>query len=156
MVQNPKPLTNKKTEMGEIAGIYRFVVEGDDAERIYEIFKKSYFVESNMQPYKDCNVQVEFSYEDRVFRVEETITCTSEKIKTAPLSFIADILCFFAGNDHIYSMSEYIVDGVAQSYDVCDDEGKYFVRPPKTEWELEMEQRMNERICQSSDDDLPF
>ena len=83
--------------MGEIAGIYRFVVEGDDAERIYEIFKKSYFVESNMQPYKDCNVQVEFSYEDR-----------------------------------------------------------YFVRPPKTEWELEMEQRMNERICQSSDDDLPF
>ena len=33
--------------MEQIVGIHRFVVDGDNAEKIYEIFKKSYFVENN-------------------------------------------------------------------------------------------------------------
>ena len=51
----------------------------------------------------------------------------------------------------VYSLSEYLQNGVTQSYDVNDAEGKYFVRPPMTEWELQMEERGNKIM-----EDLPF
>ena len=131
--------------MKEFVGIHKFVVDGDDAQRIYEIFKKSYFIETEcaMQPYEGCDVQVDFSYADGVFRVEEKTT--------GEMSYIAEILYFFADRDHIYAMSEYLEDGEVQSYTVEDEEGKYFVRPPKTEWELQMEEKQNQRSK-----DLPF
>lgn len=131
--------------MSEIVGIHKFVVDGDDAQRIYEIFQKSHFIESNcaFQPYEGCEVQVEFSYADGVFRVEEKTT--------GEMSYMAEILYFFAGRDHLYSMSEYLEDGEVKSYTVEDEEGKYFVRPPKTQWELQMEEMQNQRSK-----DLPF
>ena len=55
----------------------------------------------------------------------------------------------------IFCMSEYIKDGVVLSYTVEDPEGRYFVRPPMTEWELQEEERMQQRMNRS-DDDLPF
>ena len=128
--------------MDNFTTIHKFVVDGDDAERLFEIFKKSYLVENSWQPFEDYTLQVDFSYADGVFRVEEK--------NTGNFSFIADILCFFADRDNIYSLSEYIEDGVTKSYSVDDEEGKYFVRPPKTEGELQKEQK---RI---NDDDLPF
>ena len=132
--------------MEEIVGIHRFAVDGADAERVYEIFRKSYFIENKgaMQPLNGYSVQVDLCFADGVFRVEERTT--------AEISYIAEIIYFFADRDHIFSMSEYYSDGVVQSYSVEDYEGKYFVRPPKTEWELQMEQVRNSR----SDDDLPF
>ena len=129
--------------MENLAAIRKFVVDGDGAERIYEIFKKSYLVENNWQPYEDCIIQVDFSFADGVFRVEEK--------STGGASYIEEILYFFADRDNIYSLSEYIGNGVAKSYEVNDAEGKYFVRPPMTEWEVQMEQR---RRAQT--EDLPF
>ena len=77
------------------------------------------------QPFKDSVIYVEFNYADGVFRVEERTACQ--------LSYIAEILYFFADRNNIYSLSEYLDNGVVRSYDVDDCEGKYFVRPPKTE-----------------------
>jgi hypothetical protein len=131
--------------MNNIVAIHKFVVDGDGAEKIHEIFQKSYFIETNcvMQPYEGCTTQVDFSYADGVFHVEEKTT--------GQMSYIAEILYFFADRDHIYAMSEYLEDGEVQSYSVEDEEGKYFVRPPKTQWELQMEEMQNQRSK-----DLPF
>lgn len=133
--------------MDNIVAVHRFAVDGDNAEKIYEIFRKSYFVVNRYQPFKDGCVQVEIDFADGVFRVEEK---TTEQI-----SYIADIIYFFADTENMFSMSEYIEDGIVQSYSVDDAEGKYFVRPPKTEWELQMEERENQRR-ERNDDDLPF
>ena len=132
--------------MNNITEINKFVVDGVGAERIYEIFRNSYFVQNKWQPFADCCVQVDYSYADGVFRVEEKIT--------SGISYIAEILYFFVDRDNLYSMSEHIQDGVVQWYRVDDPEGKYFVRPPKTEWELQMEERQNR--YQNNTDDLPF
>ena len=59
---------------------------------------------------------------------------------------------FFADREHVFCMSEHMEDGVVLSYSVDDIEGKYFVRPPKTEWELQQEKR----IERGEDDNLPF
>lgn len=76
--------------MNEIVGIYKYVVDGEYAERLHDVFKHSYFIENECMPlpYQNCKMQVKFSFEDGVFRVEETTT--------APLSYIAEIICFFA------------------------------------------------------------
>ena len=130
--------------MSEIVGIHKFVVDGDNAEKIYEIFRKSYFVEHNWQPFDHSHVEVQFDYADGVLRLEEKTT--------GQMSYLAEILYFFADKDNIYSMSEHLEDGVVQSYSVDDIEGKYFVRPPKTEWELQQERRFES----GEDDNLPF
>ena len=133
--------------MENLAAIHKFVVDGDDAEKLYEIFKKSYLVENNWQPFEDHCVQVDFTYGEGVFRVEEKTT--------SGISYIAEILYFFADRGNIYSLSEYVEDGVVQSYSVDDPEGKYFVRPPKTEWELQQEEAQRLKREQGIDD-LPF
>ena len=135
--------------MSENSVIHRFVFDGDGAARLYEVLRKSYFIESNcaMQPFEGCSVQVDLSFDDGILHVEEKTT--------SEISYMAEILYFFADRDHIYSMSEHIKDGVVLSYDVYDDQGKYFVRPPMTEWELQEEERMQQRR-RCSDDDLPF
>ena len=65
---------NNMVDMENLAAIHKFVVDGDGAERIYEIFRKSYLVENNWQPYEHCSIQVDFSFADGVFRVEEKST----------------------------------------------------------------------------------
>lgn len=135
-------------DMENLAAIHKFVVDGDGAEKLYEIFKKSYLVENNWQPFEDHCVQVDFTYGEGVFRVEEKTT--------SGISYIAEIINFFADRGNIYSLSEYFEDGVVQSYSVDDAEGKYFVRPPKTELELQMEEMENQRMTQTYQDNLPF
>jgi hypothetical protein len=134
--------------MAKIVDIHKFAVDGANAERICEILKTSYLVENKWQPFEDFNVEIEFKYSDGVLRVEEKVTGTRPC-----MSFMAEILYFFASKDNVFSMTEHIVDDVVQSYDVYDSEGKYFVRPPKTEWELQSEQQRTKR---GTDDDLPF
>lgn len=94
--------------MTDIFAIHKFVVDGDGAEKIHEIFKKSYFIETNcvMQPYEGCTTQVDFSYADGVFHVEEKTT--------GQMSYIAEILYFFADRDHIHATSEYLDDRAPQ------------------------------------------
>lgn len=130
--------------MTEIVEIHKFVVDGDNAEKIYEIFQKSYFVENSWQPFRHCHVEVQFEYADGVLRLEERTT--------GQISYLAEILYFFADRDNIFSMSEHLEDGVVLYYSVDDNDGKYFVRPPKTQWELEQEKRFE----RGEDDDLPF
>ena len=130
--------------MTGIVGIHKFVVDGDNAEKIYDIFRKSYLVENSWQPFENYHIEVRLDYADGVFRVEEKTT--------GQISFLADILYFFADREHVFSMSEHMEDGVVLSYSVDDIEGKYFVRPPKTEWELQQEKRVE----RGEDDNLPF
>ena len=130
--------------MTEIVEIHKFVVDGDNAEKIYEIFRKSYFVQNSWQPFRHCHVEVHFEYADGVLRLEERTT--------GQISYLAEILYFFADRDNIFSMSEHLEDGVVLYYSVDDNDGKYFVRPPKTQWELEQEKRFE----RGEDDDLPF
>ena len=40
-------MCNNMVDMENLAAIRKFVVDGEGAERIYEIFKKSYLVENN-------------------------------------------------------------------------------------------------------------
>ena len=131
--------------MNGVAAIHKFVVDGDDAPRLYEIFKNSYFIENSCtpQPFDGCIVQVDLSFDNGVLRVEEK--------STREISYMADVLYFFAGREHLFCMSEYLKDGVVLSYSVEDEDGKYFVRPPMTEWELQQEEI---RLQRSKD--LPF
>ena len=134
--------------MSEIVEIHKYVVDGDNAEKLYDIFKKSYLVENNWQPFEQSHVEVQLDYADGVLYLEEKTT--------AAISFLGDVLYFFADRDNIFSMSEHIEDGVVLSYSVYDVDGKYFVRPPMTEWELEQEEQQKKRVEQGLDDNLPF
>lgn len=103
----------------------QFVVDGEAAKRIYNIFSESHFVTSNNA--LGFNTQIEFDYADGILRIEE---------RTDANSLVEELLCFFVGCDSFYFLTEYYEDGVVQSYDTNDDEGRYFIRPPKTEYEL--------------------
>lgn len=90
--------------MSDIVAIHKFAVDGDHAKKLHEIFQKSYFIETGcaMQPYEGCSVQVDFSFTEGVFHVEERTT--------GEMSYIAEILYFFADGDHIHATSEYLND----------------------------------------------
>ena len=134
--------------MSRIVDINKYVVDGEYAEKIYKILQESYFVEHGSQPFEGCCAELDFHYADGVLRVEEKMTGSR-----AYVSYIAEILYFFAHRDNIFCLSEHIEDDVVQSYDVNDSEGKYFVRPPMTEWELQMQEQRKRR---SEQDELPF
>ena len=110
--------------MGKQFEINHFAVDGEAAKRVYEIFKESHLVKS--QNALGFNTQIEFDYADGILRIEE---------RSDANSLVAELLCFFVGYDNFYFRAEYGEDGVVQGYDTNDDEGKYFVRPPKTEYE---------------------
>ena len=103
--------------MNEIAGIYRYAVDSDNAEKIYEVFRNSYLAENNgvMHPYKDCTVYVDFSYEDGILHVEEKTT--------AGISYMSEILYFFAEPDHISCTEEYLKEEpIRRSSQKTDDD----------------------------------
>lgn len=118
----------------------QFVVDGEAAERIYNIFSESHFATSNNA--LGFNTQVEFDYADGILRIEE---------RTDANSLVEDLLYFFVGCDNFYFLHEYSEDGVVQGYDTNDDEGRYFVRPPQTEWEREVEAAMDK-----ASSEIPF
>jgi hypothetical protein len=120
------------------------VVDGEAAERVFNIFKESHFAKS--QNALGFNTQIEFDYADGILRIEE---------HTDAISLVAELLCFFVGYDNYYFLHEYSEDGVVQSYDTNDDEGRYFIRPPKTEWELSQEEKLAKRADEVGGD-IPF
>ena len=130
--------------MGKGLIISHFVVDGDNAERVYTIFKESHFVKSHTA--LGFNTQIEFDYTDGVLRIEE---CTEAN------SLVEELLTFFVGCDNFYFLTEYIEDGVVQGYDTNDDEGRYFIRPPKTEYELEQGEKLTKRVDEVGGD-IPF
>ena len=96
----------------------KFVVDGEAAERVFNIFKESHF--ANNHNALGFNTQIEFDYADGILRIEE---------RTDANSLVEELLCFFVGYDNFYSLTEYYEDGVVQGYDTNDDEGKYFTDP---------------------------
>jgi hypothetical protein len=122
----------------------QFVVDGEAAERVFNIFKESHFAKSHNA--LDLTTQIEFNYSDGVLRIEE---------HTDAISLVAELLCFFVGYDNYYFLHEYSEDGVVQSYDTNDDEARYFIRPPKTEWELSQQEKLAKRADEVGSD-IPF
>ena len=102
----------------------QFVVDGDNAERVYNIFKESHFAKS--QNALGFNTQIEFDYVDGILRIEE---------RTDANSLVEELLCFLVGCDNFYFLTEYSEDGVVQGYDTNDDEGKYFHNKKNTYYE---------------------
>ena len=129
--------------MGKGLIISHFVVDGDNVERVCNIFAESHFVKSHNA--LGFNTQIEFDYAEGILRIEE---------HTDANSLVAELLSFFVGYDNFYSLTEYIEDGVVQGCDTNDDEGRYFIRPPKTEWE-----KQREKLTKRADEvggDIPF
>ncbi len=89
----------------------QFVVDGDNAERLFKIFKESHFVKSHNA--MGFNTQIEFDYADGVLRIEE---------RTDANSLVEELLCFFEGCDNFYFLTEYIEGGGVQSYDTNDED----------------------------------
>ena len=123
VINNKGELVEPLTAKPNCSTRSQFVVDGDNAERVYNIFKESHFAKSHNA--LGFNTQIEFDYSDGVLRIEE---CTDAN------SLVAEVLSFFVGYDNFYFLTEYSEDGVVLGYDTNDDEGRYFVCPPKSEW----------------------
>ena len=96
----------------------QFVVDGDNAERVFNIFKESHFAKSHNA--LGFNTQIEFDYSDGVLRIEE---------HTDANSLVAELLCFFVGYDNFYSLTEYYEDGEVLDCELHDEECRYFTDP---------------------------
>lgn len=122
-----------------------FVIENDYAKTIYPILKESYFVKHQHTPQAcDENISIEFSYDDNILRIVEHINGNG-------VSWVYELLGFVIDYNTFYWMEECGEDGVTHYYYVCDDEGKYFVRPPKTQWEIALDIK-----CEQIKKDSPF
>ena len=125
-----------------------FVIENDYARTIYHILKESYFVKHQHTPQAcDENISIEFSYDDNILRIVEHINGNG-------VSWVYELLGFVIDYNTFYWMEERGEDGITHYYYVYDDEGKYFVRPPKTERELAKEEEI--RKSQENSGDMPF
>ena len=110
-----------------------FVIENDYARTIYPILKESYFVKHQHTTLAcDENISIEFSYDDNILRIVEHINGNG-------VSWVYELLGFVIDYNTFYWMEECGEDGVTHYYYVYDDEGKYFVRPSKTQWEIEQD-----------------
>ena len=103
----------------------QFVVDGEAAERVYNIFKESHF--ANNHNALGFNTQIEFDYADGILRIEEE--------HTDAISLVAELLCFFVGYDNFYYLTEYYEDGEVLDCELHDDEGKYFYNKKNTSYE---------------------
>ena len=122
-----------------------FVIENDYAKTIYPILKESYFVKHQHTPQAcDENISIEFSYDDNILRIVEHINGNG-------VSWVYELLGFVIDYNTFYRMEECGEDGVTHYYYVYDDEGKYFVRPSKTQWEIALDIKHEQ-----TKKDLPF
>ena len=127
-------------DRSKLSDVYKYVVEGNNAKKVYDVLRVSYVGKYRELPpsQSDCGYSIEYRYEDGVLHIEEhTIEGRA--------GYVEELLCFLIPYDCFYFLRERSDDGVPMFYDVCDDEGKYFVRPPKTQWEISNEiERMKE------------
>ena len=122
-----------------------FVIENDYAKTIYPILKESYFVKHQHTPQAcDENISIEFSYDDNILRIVEHINGNG-------VSWVYELLGFVIDYNTFYWMEECGEDEVTHYYYVYDEEGKYFVRPPKTQWEIALDIK-----CEQMKKDSPF
>ena len=117
LVEPPTAKPNRSTRS-------QFVVDGDNAERVFNIFKESHFAKSHNA--LGFNTQIEFDYADGILRIEE---------HTDAISLVAELLSFFVGYDNFYYLAEYYEDGEVLDCELHDDEGKYFYNKQNTNYE---------------------
>ncbi|MBO7263218.1 MAG: WG repeat-containing protein [Alistipes sp.] len=115
VINNKGELVEPLTAKPNCSTRSQFVVDGEAAERVFNIFKESHFAKSHNA--LGFNTQIEFDYSDGVLRIEE---------RTDANSLVAEVLSFFVGYDHFYSLTEYYEDGEVLDCELHDDEGKYF------------------------------
>ena len=135
--------------MSEMLYVDRFAIEGDYAKKVYDVLEWSYVSKNRKQPsLQGCHdYELEYRYEDGVLYIEE-------RNADGWVGYMMELLCFVIGHMNFYASRVYIVDGVTTPVLVSDDEGKYFVHPPKTEHELQQEAEQVARTTKS--DDMPF
>ena len=135
-------------DRSKLSDIYKYVVDGDNAQKVYDILQVSYVGKNKKLPESegDKGYAIDYKYEDGVLYIEEQ---TTEGLA----GYISELLDFMIHYDSYYSMWERSYDGKPISYQVNDEEGKYFVRPPKTEYELQEEE---ERRTSQASEDMPF
>ena len=124
VINNKGELVEPLTAKPNCSTRSQFVVDGDNAERVYNIFKESHFAKSHNA--LGFNTQIEFDYADGILRIEE---------HTDANSLVAELLCFFVGYDNFYSLTEYYEDGEVLDCELHDDEGKYFYNKNNTNYE---------------------
>ena len=134
-------------DWSKISDTCKYVVEGDDAKKVYDVLQVSYVGKHKKLPESegDKGYAIDYKYEDGVLYIEEHTT-------EGRAGYISELLDFLIHYDSYYSMCERRNDGVPMFYEVRDDEGKYFVRPPKTEYELQQEAEK----LKSYREDMPF
>lgn len=135
----------------KLSDVYKYVVEGDNAKKVYDVLQVSYIGKHKKLPpsHSKCGYEyeIDYKYENGVLYIEERITdCRG--------GFVGEVLDFFIPYDGYYFLSERSQGGEPLSYEVRDDEGKYFVRPPKTEFELQEEAEQVARAKKTND--MPF
>ena len=138
-------------DRSKLVDIIKYVVEGDDAKRVYDVLQVSYVGKNKKLPPSQGNrgYELEYRYEDGVLYIEEHTT-------GGWAGYIEEILCFLIHYDNFYRLWERREDGVPLFYEVVDDKGKYFVRPPKTEYELREEAEREKSQESSKRVDIPF
>ena len=115
VINNKGELVEPLTAKPNCSTRSQFVVDGDNAERVYNIFKESHFAKSHNA--LGFNTQIEFDYADGILRIEE---CTDAN------SLVAELLCFFVGYDNFYFLTEYYEYGEVLDCELHDEEGRYF------------------------------
>ena len=138
-------------DWSKISDTNKYVIDDDNAKRVYDVLQMSYVGKNKTLPtslsqgtnYR--NYKLEYKYEDGVLYIEESVSGGSGGL-------LDEFLFFLVPLDSVYFLRERCEDGVPLSYSIKDDEGKYFVRPPKTEHELQQEAEARK----FKDDDLPF
>ena len=118
LINNKGELIEPPTAKPNRSTCSQFVVDGDNAERVFNIFKESHFAKSNNA--LGFNTQIELDYADSILRIEE---------HTDANSLVAELLCFFVGFDNFYSLTEYYEDGEVLDCELHDEEGRYFTDP---------------------------
>lgn len=137
-----------EVDFSKISDHTKYVVEGENAKKVYDILRESYVGKNKQMPPSKIGFgyQIEYRYEDGVLYIEEHTTGGRG-------GYIEFVLDFLIPYDGYYLFSERRENGVPISYDVRDEEGKYFVQPSKTECDLQREDRLQNSV---NSEDLPF
>ena len=136
-------------DFSKISDHIKSVVEGENAKKVYDVLRESYVGKNKKLPpsMADMGYQIDYRYENGVLYIEEHTTGG----RGSEVEFLLDFLIAY---DDYYLIRERSENGTPIYYDVRDEEGKYFVRPPKTEHELQQEEKRTQRHANSYD--LPF
>lgn len=139
-------------DWSKISDTNKYVIDDDNAKRVYDVLQMSYVGKNKTLPTSLSqgtnfrNYKLEYKYEDGVLYIEESVSGGSGGL-------FDEFLFFLVPLDSVYFLTERCEDGVPLFYRIKDDEGKYFVRPPKTEHELQQEAEARKL---KEDDDFPF